>query len=56
MVSSGIEDFPDPVPGFVGVGPPFPLAEIPYGDAGFAEAVRFCRQAVLDALSGAVDE
>lgn len=51
MVDMGVEDFPDPVPGFVGVGSPFPVAEIPYGDPGFAEAVRVCRQDLLEALS-----
>jgi hypothetical protein len=52
MVDLGVEDFPDPVPGFVGVGSPFPVAEIPYADPGFANAVTVCRARLLDALSG----
>ncbi|MGH8871944.1 MAG: hypothetical protein ACRDWS_08220 [Acidimicrobiia bacterium] len=55
MVDLGVEDFPDPVPGFVGVGSPFPVAEIPYADPNFANAVTVCREALLDTLSG-VDE
>lgn len=52
MVDLGVEDFPDPVPGFVGVGTPFPVAEIPYADPAFPNAVRVCRQELLAALSG----
>ncbi len=52
MVELGVEDFPDPVPGFVGVGSPFPVAEIPYSDPGFATAVTACRQVLLEALPG----
>lgn len=55
MVDLGVEDFPDPLPGFVGVGSPFPVAEIPYSDPDFAAAVAVCRTALLEALSG-VDE
>lgn len=55
MVDMGVEDFPDPIPGFVGVGSPFPVAEIPYADPGFADAVTVCRTELLEALSG-VDE
>jgi len=51
MVDLGVEDFPEPVPGFVGVGSPFPVAEIPYADPGFANAVTVCRARLLDALS-----
>ena len=53
MVELGVEDFPDPVPGFVGVGSPFPVAEIPYSDPGFTTAVTACRQVLLEALPGA---
>jgi hypothetical protein len=53
MVDLGVEDFPDPVPGFTGVGSPFPVAEIPYSDPGFATAVVACRDALLEALAGA---
>jgi hypothetical protein len=52
MVDLGVEDFPDPLPGFVGVGSPFPVAEIPYADPGFANAVSVCRARLLDALAG----
>jgi hypothetical protein len=51
MVDLGVEDFPDPLPGFVGVGSPFPVAEIPYADPGFANAVTVCRARLLEALS-----
>jgi hypothetical protein len=51
MVDLGVEDFPEPLPGFVGVGSPFPLAEIPYADPGFANAATVCRARLLDALS-----
>lgn len=56
MVNLGVEVFPEPVPGFTGVGSPFPVAEIPYSDPGFAEAVVVCRESLLDALSGVDDE
>ena len=56
MVDLGVETFPDPVPGFVGVGSPFPVAEIPYADPQFANAVKVCRESLLDALSGGVEE
>lgn len=42
--SRGVPDFPDPVEGFVGVGAPYPMAEIPYSDPDLAEAVAACRQ------------
>jgi hypothetical protein len=51
MVDMGIDDFPDPVPGYLGVGSPFPVAEIPYTAPGFADAVVVCRAALLEALS-----
>jgi hypothetical protein len=51
MVDMGIEDFPDPVPGYLGIGSPFPVAEIPYTAPGFADAVEVCREALLGALS-----
>ena len=52
MVDLGVEDFPDPVPGFIGIGSPYPVAEIPYSDPSFASAVSACRAALLEALSG----
>ena len=56
MVDLGVEDFPDPVPGFTGVGSPFPVAEIPYSDPGFATAVTACRETLLEALAGPAEE
>lgn len=56
MVGRGVTGFPDPVPGFIGVGSPFPVAEIPYSDPNFAEAVAVCRTALLEALSGAAQD
>ncbi len=56
MVDLGVEDFPDPLPGFVGVGSPFPVAEIPYSDPNFAAAVEVCRAALLEALSGVEED
>ncbi len=53
MVDLGVEDFPDPVPGFTGIGSPFPVAEIPYSDPAFATAVTACRETLLESLSGA---
>ncbi len=53
MVDLGVEDFPDPVPGFTGIGSPFPVAEIPYSDPAFATAVTACRETLLETLSGA---
>jgi len=55
MVDLGVEDFPEPLPGFIGVGSPFPVAEIPYSDPDFGAAVEVCRAALLEALS-IVDE
>jgi len=52
MVDLGVEGFPDPVPGFVGVGSPFPVAEIPYSDPNFANAATVCRESLVESLSG----
>jgi hypothetical protein len=54
--AKGIEDFPDPIPGFSGVGSPFPVAEIPYSDPGLAAATEACRSTVLRNLPGPSDE
>ncbi len=48
----GVALFPDPVPGFSGVGSPFSVAEIPYSHPGFEVAVTVCRDQVLSALPG----
>ncbi|MGH8913818.1 MAG: hypothetical protein ACRDZM_04790 [Acidimicrobiia bacterium] len=53
MVDLGVEDFPDPLPGFLGVGSPFPVAQIPYSDPDFTAAVAVCRADLLEALSDA---
>lgn len=42
--SQGVDGFPDPVPGFNGIGGPYPLAEIPYGDPDFQTALTICRE------------
>ena len=52
MRANGVSDFPDPVPGFSGVGAPFAVAEIPYGDPNLAGAAEACRDSVLGALPG----
>lgn len=41
--SRGVPDFPDPVPGFNGMGAPYPMAEIPYADPDLDRAVAVCR-------------
>jgi hypothetical protein len=41
----GVQDFPDPIPGFDGVGAPFPSNEIPWTDPNLPKAVRQCRVA-----------
>lgn len=52
MRANGVEDFPDPVPGFAGVGAPFAVAEIPYGDPELAAAAEACRASILGTLPG----
>lgn len=41
--SWGVEDFPDPVPGFDGVGSPFPDDRIPWTDPDLPDAADACR-------------
>ena len=41
--SHGVPDFPDPVPGFTGIGGPYPVAEIPYSDQDLEAAVVECQ-------------
>ncbi len=55
MRANGVADFPDPVPGFTGVGAPFSVAEIPYGDPELAAAAEACRALVLGSLPGIED-
>lgn len=43
--SWGVQDFPDPIPGFDGVGAPFPSSQIPWDDPDLPRAVRQCRGA-----------
>lgn len=40
----GVADFPDPVPGFNGVGSPFPTDRIPFHNPVLPEAVDVCRE------------
>ena len=42
----GVDGFPDPVPGFTGVGGPYPLAEIPYDDPDLGDAIAVCRERI----------
>jgi hypothetical protein len=46
MRSRGVPEFPDPVPGFNGLGAPYPMAEIPYSDPDLDEAVAACRERI----------
>lgn len=39
----GVRDFPDPVPGFDGVGAPYPADEIPFHNPILPDAVTTCR-------------
>lgn len=43
MREEGIAAFPDPVPGFTGNGPPYPLHQIPFSAPGFADAIEVCQ-------------
>lgn len=49
----GVDAFPDPVPGFIGIGSPYPVAEIPYDDPDLPAAVEACEQTVFGAFPGA---
>ena len=46
--SWGIEDFPEPVSGFDGIGSPFPNSRIPWTDPDLADAVAACRDLQRD--------
>jgi hypothetical protein len=45
----GVPDFPDPVPGFHGVGFPFPVDDIPYEDPDLIAAIESCRERLIPA-------
>ena len=47
MREKGIEDFPDPEPGFSGVGPPFAVAEIPYSNPALGAVAAVCGERLL---------
>jgi hypothetical protein len=44
--SHGVPDFPDPLPGFAGIGGPYPVAEIPYSDPDLGSAIDECRSRI----------
>jgi hypothetical protein len=46
----GVPEFPDPIPGFAGVGSPYSAAEIPYSNPLLAVAAEICRDRVLNDL------
>jgi hypothetical protein len=52
MRERGIEDFPDPAPGFTGVGTAYAVAEIPYSAPAFAEVARICSDRLLGGDGG----
>lgn len=49
----GVDAFPDPVPGFIGIGSPYPVAEIPYDDADLPAAVEACEKSIFGDFPGA---
>lgn len=49
----GVDAFPDPVPGFIGIGSPYPVAEIPYDDPDLPAAVDACEKTVFGDFPGA---
>lgn len=50
MRDRGVEDFPDPAPGFTGIGTAYAIAEIPYSDPDLAAVAEVCNMRVLDDL------
>lgn len=48
----GVGGFPDPIPGFIGIGSPYPAAEIPYSDPGLAAAVSGCQETIFGEFPG----
>lgn len=48
MRTNGVENFPDPVPGFNGTGSPYLLGEIPFDDPDFQAATQTCQESLGD--------
>lgn len=48
MRTNGVENFPDPVPGFTGTGSPYLLGEIPFDDPDFQPATQTCQESLGD--------
>lgn len=48
----GVSEFPDPIPGFIGIGSPYPAAEIPYNDPELPAAAEACQETVFGAYPG----
>lgn len=46
MRDEGLDQFPDPVPGFTGTGSPYPLELIPFNDPLFAQAATACQEII----------
>lgn len=48
MRTNGVEQFPDPIPGFNGTGSPYLLGEIPFDDPDFQTATEACQASLGD--------